>query len=280
MYERNIDERVLYQKDGAIARLIFNWPERANAQDSRMVWAIDAALREADRDYDVKVVIIKGNGRGFCAGHAVGRGDHYPEFKPEADPTGLRHKSTSDVFLWPVMYLWEFRKPTIAQVHGFAIGAGTYWAFIPDITVCSEETIFQMPLPQAMGLPTGETMIEPWVFMNFKRTAEYMFQSKTLTAQDALSWGAVNQVVPRDKLEETVEAMAANIARAPLTTLMLSKTLIKRAWELMGFRSHMQMSTDLMELAHHATDVLDHSKRIMALSSKPREAIAKAASQN
>jgi enoyl-CoA hydratase/carnithine racemase len=97
--------------------------------------------------------------------------------------------------------LWEFPKPTIAQVHGYALGAGSYWALIPDITIASEDAYFQMPLPQAVGFPTGETMIEPWVFMNYKRSAEYLFQSKTLSAAEAHEWGAVNHVVPRAELE-------------------------------------------------------------------------------
>jgi enoyl-CoA hydratase len=267
--------RVLYQKDGPIARVILNWPEKANAQDSKMVWALDAALKAADADYDVKVVIIKANGSGFSSGHAMGEGEPFPEFTENLARTGQRHKAASDLFLWPVMYLWEFRKPTIAQVHGYAIGAGSYWALIPDITICSDDAYFQMPLPQALGFPTGETMIEPWIFMNAKRAAEYLFQSKTISAQQAMEWGAVNQVVTKDKLEETVEEIARNIARAPLTTLMLSKTLIKRAWELMGMRSHMQMSTDLLELATHATDVRDHMSRMRALGQKPRETLAR-----
>jgi len=273
MVERDIGGRVLYEKDGAIARVVMNWPEKANAQDSKMVWALDEALKAADRDFDVKVVIIKAAGEGFCAGHAMGAGENFPEFTEDMARTGTRWKAKSDLFLWPVMTLWEFRKPTIAQVHGYALGAGTYWAWIPDITVCSEDAYFQMPLPQALGFPTGETMIEPWVFMNYKRAAEYMLQSKTIDVATALEWGAVNQVVPREALEETVEAIAANVARAPLTTLMTSKTLIKRAWELMGFRSHMQMSTDLMEMAVHAQDVQDHMARMRSRSLKPRESL-------
>jgi enoyl-CoA hydratase/carnithine racemase len=266
--------RVLYQKDGSIARIILNWPEKANAQDSKMVWAFDKALKTADADYDIKVVILKANGSGFSSGHAMG-GEPFPEFTANMEGTGQKHKAASDLFLWPVMYLWEFRKPIIAQVHGYAVGAGSYWALIPDITICSEDAYFQMPLPQALGFPTGETMIEPWIFMNAKRAAEYLFQSKTITAREAMEWGAVNQVVPKDQLEETVEAMARNIARAPLTTLMLTKTLIRRAWELMGMRSHMQMSTDLLELATHATDVRTHMARMAELSRKPRESLLK-----
>jgi len=271
--ERKDLGRVLYEKDGAIARVIMNWPEKANSQDSAMVWALDGALDEADRDYDVKVVIIKGNGKGFCAGHAVGAGDTFPEFVANEAATGIHHKASADLFVWPVLRLWEFRKPTIAQVHGYALGAGSYWAFLPDITVCSDDAYFQMPLPQAMGFPTGETMIEPWIFMNYKRAAEYLFQSKTISAAQALEWGAVNQVVAREHLEATVEEIAANIARAPLTTLMFSKTLIKRAWELMGMRSHLQMSNDLMALATHASDVREHMARMRARSLKPRESL-------
>lgn len=269
--------RVIYQKDGAIARIILNWPEKANSQDSAMVWAFDKALHMADADYDIKVVILKANGKGFCAGHAVVSTEtSLPEFGQNEAATGDHHKAASDLFLHPVLYFWEFRKPIVAQVHGYAVGAGSYWAFIPDITICSEDAYFQLPLPQALGLPTGETMIEPWVFMNYKRAAEYIFQSKTITAQQALEWGAVNQVVPRDQLEKTVEEIAANIARAPLTTLMLSKSLIRRAWELMGFRSHMQMSTDAIILAGHTRDVREHRERMFEFGrGKPREAIRK-----
>lgn len=273
---RNLDDRVIYEKEGPIARVIMNWPEKSNAQDSRMVWALDAALKEADRDYEVKVVIIKANGKGFCSGHAMGRppAESYPEFAEGERHTGIHHKGSQDLFLWPVLYLWEFRKPTIAQVHGYAIGAGSYWAMLPDITVCSEDAYFQMPLPQAMGFPTGETMIEPWIFMSHKRAAEYLFQSKTLDAATALEWGGVNQVVARDKLEETVEAIAANIARAPLTTLMLSKQLIKRAFEGMGMRTHLQQSADLLALAGQTREVKEHLGAMQARSKMPRQSIA------
>jgi enoyl-CoA hydratase/carnithine racemase len=270
---REIDERVIYETDDGVARVIMNWPARANSQDSRMVWALDAALKAARADYDVKVVIIKANGKGFCAGHAMGEIDvDYPEFKEASDRTGLNYKGSADLFLWPVLSLMEFPKPTIAQVHGYAIGAGTYWAMIPDITVCSEDAYFQMPLPQALGFPTGETMIEPWIF-GAKRAAEYLFQAKTLDAKTAEAWGAVNQVVAREDLESTVEAIARNIARAPVTTLMMTKSLLVRQRKLMGMRSHMQMSTDLLALAGNASDVRAHLARMRERGHKPRQTL-------
>ena len=65
-------ERIIYQKDGPIAKITLNWPEKANAQDQKLVEEVDAALVDADRDYDIKVLILKANGKGFCSGHAIG----------------------------------------------------------------------------------------------------------------------------------------------------------------------------------------------------------------
>jgi enoyl-CoA hydratase len=249
-------DTVVYEKDGAIARVILNRPEKANTQSSQLVWDFDAALRLADRDYDVKVVIIKANGKGFCAGHDM---SHEPGTYPEAEEslarTGTPWRARFELHVWPVVYLWEFPKPTIAQVHGYALGGGTYFALLPDITIASDDAVFQMPLVQGLGYPGGQTMMEPWVFMNFKRAAEYLYTARTLSAEEALSYGLLNQVVPRDQLEATVEAMAAHIAQAPLSTLMTAKAGIKRAWELMGMRLHFQMSTDLMTVASSSSDV-------------------------
>ena len=131
-------------------------------------------------------------------------------------------------------------------MHGYAAGGGSHWALLPDLTVCSEDAWFQMPHAYLMGLPGAETTIEPWIFMNYKRAAEYLDLRRKLTAQQALELGIVNQVVPRERPEETVEEMAAGIALCPVTTLTACELLIKRAWELMGFRLQQQGSADMI----------------------------------
>ncbi|HLN15689.1 MAG TPA: enoyl-CoA hydratase-related protein [Acidimicrobiales bacterium] len=269
--------RILYEKDGAVARIVLNWPERANAQSSEMVHQFDEGLDRAEADYDVKVVVIKANGKGFCAGHAIG-GDYLPEFTENMEQWGTVWKAQSDLFLWPVLRLWEFPKPTIAQVHGYALGGGTYWALIPDITIASEDAFFQMPLVQGLGFPGGETMIEPWLFMNWKRAYQYLYTAQTVTAEEALRFGMVNEVVPIDELEGRVEELARHIARAPLSTLMATKHLVSRAWELMGLRLHWKMSTDLMALTAHQADAnaarRDMAERAQMPRDKAREAEA------
>lgn len=262
--ERKVLSRVIYEKDPPIARIIMNYPERANVQDSAMVWDIDNCLKEAEKDWDVKLVILKGNGNGFCAGHAL-RGpaegvSPYPEIKGETEHI---FKAQGDLHLWPMLYFWEFPKPVISQVHGYCIGGGTYLAYLSDITIASEDAYFQMPLVQGLGIPGGQTMVEPWAFMNWKRTAEYLYTARTLTAQEAMDMGLVNRVVPREKLEETTEMMARHIAQAPGSALMMTKTLIKRAWELMGLRMHLQMSNDVRFLTTRFSDSAAHVKERM-----------------
>ncbi|MBX5488519.1 MAG: enoyl-CoA hydratase-related protein [Mycolicibacterium hassiacum] len=244
---------VRFEREGPIARIVLDWPERANAQSPEMVRQVDSCLDEARRDYSVKVVIIKGNGKGFCAGHVMAP-DAYPEFAESQQAMGSNFQGSKELFLWPTLRFWEFPKQMIAQVHGYAIGGGTYWALLPEITIASEDAYFQMPLVPGLGFAGGETMIEPWVFMNYKRAAEYPYTAQTLTAHQAQQMGLVNKVVPLRELEPTTEAMAEKIARAPLSTLMATKSMLVRAWEQMGMRQHLQLSADPMSVLEHTSD--------------------------
>ncbi|MBM3670792.1 MAG: enoyl-CoA hydratase [Actinobacteria bacterium] len=253
MEATRLRDRLIYESADGIATLTLDNGAQANLQDHDMVWAFDEALDLAEADYDVKVVVIKANGKGFCAGH-LGSGD-YPEFIENFERSGTTWTGQSTLFLDPVLRLWEFPKPTIAAVHGYAAGCGTYWALLPDITIASDDAWFQMPHVKLMGLPGAETMIEPWVFMNWKLTYEYLYRRQRLTAQQALEFHLVNHVVARDDLESTTYEIAAEIAEAPLTTLRATKLLVKRAWELMGLRVHLQWSNDMVTLTAHHTDV-------------------------
>jgi enoyl-CoA hydratase len=269
MTTMNCGPYVRYEKDGTIARIVLDDPKRANVQSSEMVWGVEDALTAARRDHDVRVVILKAEGKGFCSGH-IATGD-YPEFRANLEAKGTVWEGQTELFLTPMLNLWEFPKPTIAQVHGYALGGGSYWALLPDLTIASEDAYFQMPLVQAMGLPGGETMIEPWLFMNWKKTAEYLLTSQTLSAAEALEAGIINRVVPRDDLERTTEALAAKIANAPGSTLVATKTLIRRAWELMGMRIHQQMSNDLVAVVAGHQDFRAKLSALRASGKKPRD---------
>lgn len=249
-------ETVIYEKEGPVARIILNRPEKANAQNPAMVWDVEHCLDDAAADYGIRVVLLKANGRGFCAGHEVGGagGPTYPEFA-EAAAAGHPWGGQAKLFLWPVLHLWEFEKPTVAAVHGYCVGGGTYFALLNDIVVAAEDAYFQMPLPQGLGFPGGETMVEPWVMMNFHHAYEYLYLSQSIDAREAHRLGMVNRVVPRDELDATAEIIAEQIAQAPLSVLMGIKAGVKRAWEGMGMRVHIQSHLQMMQLVGHAGDV-------------------------
>src|SRR6476661_1469511 len=265
-------ERIIFEKQGAIAKITLNWPEKANAQDQKQVEKIDDALRDADRDYDIKVLVLKANGPGFCSGHAIGNNAvDYPEFVEGFKATGMPWKPQTDLFVKPTLNLWEFSKPTIPQVHGYCVGGGTHMALTTDIVIASEDAYFSYPPLQGFGMPSGECSIEPWVFMNWRRAAYYLFTAEVIDAKKALEVGLVNEVVKREDLDARVDAIARHIAQAPLTTLMLTKANLKRAWELMGMRVHWQSSNDLVALASMSKDVQQLIGQVLQGKIKPQE---------
>ena len=250
-------ETIIYEKDGAIARIVLNMPEKANIQSAQQVWDFEDCLTWADRDEEVKVLIVKANGKGFCAGHAIVSHEEMADVYPTTGPTPERtwKKHNYDLFLWPPLRLWEFSKATIAQVHGYCLGGGTIYSHMCDLTIASDDAYFQMPLAQGFGLPGAQTLVEPWMLMNWKRAYEYLYLAPTLSAEQAREWGLVNRVVPRADLEASVEETARTIAQMPLTTIMTVKAGVKRAWETMGMRVHLQSTADFTSIASSATDV-------------------------
>lgn len=258
-------ERIIFEKQGPIATITLNWPEKANAQDQKQVEELDDALRDADRDYDIKVLVLKANGKGFCSGHAIGNNSvDYPEFVEGFKATGTPWKPQSDLFVKPILNLWEFSKPTISAINGYCVGGGTHYGLITDIVIAADDAYFSYPPLQGFGMPSGECSIEPWIFMNWRRAAYYLFTAQVIDAKKALEVGLVNEVVPLDELNDRVDAIARHVAQAPLTTLLATKANLKRAWELMGMRVHWQSSNDLVALASLSSDVQALIQRVFA----------------
>jgi len=268
-------EAIIYEREPPIARIILNRVDKANTKDAVLVTEVDNCLHEADRDNEIKVVILKANGKGFCGGHVARWGPEenpYPDFGNTFEDL---YKGTADLFLWPTLYLWEFPKPTISQIHGYCMGGGIYLGLLTDFCVASEDAYFQMPLAQSLGEPGGHTMIEPWLLMNWHRTMDWLLLAPTLSAREALDWGLLNRVVPREDLEDTVEEMARKISQIPLTTLMAVKNNVKRAWELMGMRVHLQVSHILTNMVGAASDVQARRAELMQSGMKPRDFVVR-----
>jgi enoyl-CoA hydratase len=265
---------VVYTKDGPVAWITLDFEEKANIQSSDLVFDVDACLDDAERDYDIKVVVLKANGPGFSAGHVVvgTPGTEMREIQESTARLGSPWKGQWDIYGTPVLKLWDMPKVTIAQVHGYCLGGGTVWGLLTDMTVASEDAYFQFPVLQGMAMPTMETGIEPWIFMNWKRASEYMYTGQELSAQEAKEMGLINRVVPLDRLEDEVNELAFHVAQAPLSTLMAAKANIRRAWEMMGLRTHLQQSNDLLTVASASRDVQEYIKSVYQEGLRPRDA--------
>jgi enoyl-CoA hydratase len=276
METRKLDN-VLYEKDGPVAWITLDYPQKANIQSSGLVFDVDTCLEDADHDYDVKVVVVKANGPGFSAGHVVTGtpGTEMREIDESTAKLGSPWKGQWEIYGVPVMKIWEFPKITIAQVHGYCLGGGTVWGLLTDLTVASDDAYFQFPVLQGMAMPCMETGIEPWLFMNWKRASEYMYTAQELSAAEAKEIGLINRVVPRDQLDDAVDELAFHVAQAPLTTLMAAKTNIRRAWDLMGLRTHLEQSNDLLTVATSATDVKEYIRDVFTAGLRPRDASAR-----
>ena len=273
METRKLDT-VVYVKDGPVAWITLDYGEKANIQTSDLVFDVDTCLDDADRDYGIKVVVLKANGPGFSAGHVVAGtpGTEMREIDESTARLGSPWKGQWDIYGTPVLKLWDFPKVTIAQVHGYCLGGGTVWGLLTDMTVASEDAYFQFPVLQGMAMPTMETGIEPWLFMNWKKASEYMYTAQQLGAAEAKEMGLINRVVPRDRLDDEVTELAFHVAQAPLSTLMAAKANIRRAWDMMGLRTHLQQSNDLLTVATQATDVKEYIRDVYQAGLRPRDA--------
>ncbi len=258
------DSPVLYEVRDGIATVTMNRPAFHNAQNSQMTYALDAAFRRAVDDDAVKVVVLRGAGRHFSAGHDIGTPgrdidkpfervslwwDHTN--KPGAEQLFAREQ---EVYLGMCRRWHELPKPTIAMVHGACVAGGLMLAWVCDLIVASVDAFFQDPVVR-MGIPGVEYFAHVHE-LNPRIAKEFLFLGERMGAARAEQLGMVNRVVPREELESAVYAMAAKIATQPRLGLALAKTVVNRIEEMQGLRSAMDLAFGYHHFAHAHSQVL------------------------
>jgi enoyl-CoA hydratase len=250
---------VRYDVVGPVAYVTLNRPEYRNAQNSAMTYALDDAFSAAATDDDVKVVVLRGAGRHFSAGHDIGTPgrdvdtsfdrraglwwDHVGKVGAES-----RFARESEVYLGMCRRWRELPKPVIAQVHGACIAGGLMLAWVCDFIVASEDAFFADPVVR-MGIPGVEFFAHPWA-MGTRQAKEFLYLGERVDAARALQWGMVNRVVPTERLGDEVADMAARIAAMPRLGLALTKRAINQAEDLMGQHAGMDSVFGLHHVAH------------------------------
>jgi enoyl-CoA hydratase len=241
-------EHLIYDKREHRVTLTLNRPEKLNALNERLTREFESAMLAAEDDDEVRVVVLKGAGRGFCAGHDYGK----ENFRPGERETGHdteKHRIDFEKRMRAYMRVWEIPKPVIAQVHGPCIAAGTILAGLADIVVTADDAKIG-PVEAAPGMVMG-LIWGAWLpVVGLRKTKDFAFLHGTMNGSEAQQCGFATRSVPLAGLEQTVDRMAAEIARVPLEILMMKKLAINRSANRMGLRDMMEINFE-MSLAGH-----------------------------
>lgn len=234
------DEAVTYRTDGDIAIISLNRPEKRNAVNRALSSALMGYLDEADQDPDVVVIVLRGEGKSFCAGHDVERSN--PEREKYRHHAIRTHHSLSRGMRL-AMAIWELNKPIIASVQGHALGEGCVMTMLCDLTIAAEGALFGEPEIRFAGPATA--MMMPWI-VGVKRARELIYMGDMIGADEAKEIGIVNRVVPADRLEEETLKYARRLALIGPEALFCARKTVNRILEAQGIRQAFNSTVDLI----------------------------------
>ncbi len=200
-------ETILFDVDGGVATIAFNRPDQAHAMDLPVMQELMHAAIRCDEDPGIRAAVITGSGRFFSAG-----GD-LAAFADAGDSAGMLLKEMTTYYHAAISRVSRMNAPIIAAVNGVAAGAGLSLAAACDLAIAAESAMFTSAYTAASLTPDGSSTYFMPRLIGMRRAMELMLTNRRLSAQEALDWGLVNQVVPDDQLMEVVGALAAELAR-------------------------------------------------------------------
>ncbi|MCC3313618.1 crotonase/enoyl-CoA hydratase family protein [Nocardia africana] len=244
---------VLYEVRDKRAYLTLNRPDRLNAINDDMPGEIQAAVQRANEDPEVKVIILRGAGRAFCAGYDLkafaetenARWSQGPVWDPITDYQAM--KSNTDAFF----SLWRSLKPTICQVQGYAVAGGSDIALCCDLVVMAEDARIGYPPARVWGCPTTAM----WVYrLGAEKAKRMLLTGDTIDGTTAAAWGLVGDAVPVDRLEARVEELADRMAGVPTNQLVMQKLMVNQAFDNMGLHSTQILATIFDGITRHTPE--------------------------
>lgn len=251
-----MEKTVLLQQQDGILKLTLNRPDSLNALNQEMVAELRQALREAASDREVRVVLLSGSGRGFCAGGDLG----YLE--------SIAGTPRAKEFIASVGELAEairrLPKPVLAQVHGVAAGAGFNLALACDLIVSSRTAKFAQSFAKVGLIPDcGGTYLLPRL-LGMHRAKELMFTGDVVSAETLQSWGLLNHLTEPEELEEEAVFWAKRLALAPPLAIEKMKQALHEA-EKSDFAQAVAREA---ELQAQCLETQDHSEGVAAFREK------------
>jgi enoyl-CoA hydratase len=260
--------RVLYEKDGRIARITLNRPEVLNAIDEAMPAELEAAVERANADAGVHAIVLSGAGRAFCAGYDLAAYAQASGTSPGVqampwDPMkdyAFMMKNTERF-----MALFRSHRPVICKVHGFAVAGGSDIALCSDLVVMAEDAKIGYMPARVWGCPTTAM----WVYrLGAERAKRMLLTGDAVDGREAERMGLVLKAVPSAALDAEVERLAARIASVPVNQLMMQKLMINQALENMGLRSTQMFATLFDGITRHSPEGMAFKRRAEAVGWK------------
>jgi enoyl-CoA hydratase len=250
-------QTLLYDRADALATITLNRPERLNTIVPPMPEELEAAVHRASADPEVKVIVLRGAGRAFCAGFDFGGGFHHWDEELTTDGAwdpGKDFATATSQSLGAVprfMSLWRSPKPVIAQVHGWCVGGGSDLALCADLVIASKDARIGTSYSRMWGC----YLTGMWLYrLGLTRAKEYALTGRPLSGTEAVEAGLINAAVPFERLEEEVRARAEQLAGIPASQLAAMKLIVNQAYENMGLASTQLLGPVLDGLMRNTPD--------------------------
>ena len=259
---------VLYEAAGGIAWITMNRPKYNNAQNGRMTYELDDAFKRAVADDDVKVIVLRGEGKHFSAGHDIGTPgrdvhlsqDRVTMWYDHANKEGgeFLYVREAEAYLGMCRRWRDIPKPTIAAVQGACIAGGLMLAWVCDLIVATDDAFFSDPVVR-MGIPGVEYFAHPFE-LNPRIAKEFLFTGDRMSAERAYQMGMVNRMSTRETLTDDVAALASKVAEMPRLGLALTKQAINNLEDLQGKRTGMDAAFAWHHFTHAHNELVSGDK--------------------
>ena len=267
-------ETIQYEVDDRVAHITLNQPEKRNALNWKMLGELSDALKKAELDKDARVIVIKGAGVCFCAGHNVAEMGEAPKHIDERNWSEIAMSGEGDdlgLSVWDSraqvqghieipLEIWNNWKPVIAQVHAHCLGGGSGIALACDLLIAAEDARIGYPPARSMA-PGEEISMFAW-HVGIKKAKELALTGDSLTAAEMLDYGIANYVFPASELDKETKIIARRIANVDSELLMLSKTSMNRIFDHQGFSYTVKNAGEFISLAHYRKAIAEFNKTI------------------
>ena len=241
-------------QQGPVAIVSLNRPKKLNAINSDMLREVGEAMDEIEGNDAVFSLVLHGRGRAFCSGFDLQAG---AKRETRAD-----WKAAIDADLEMIMRFWHCPKPTIAAVHGYALAGGFELALACDMTVCDNTALFGEP-----EMRFGSSIVAlllPW-YVNPKRAKKMLLTGQDrMTADEALKYGIVNEVVGEEQSLERALAIAREVAMMDPDSIRQTKQAINNTYDIMGLTQALRMSANTsIDIESNETDLRRQFNQIL-----------------